>query len=188
MSNILDIKPIIRDLIAENIDSTFKTVYWVSERKDVPKKPYCMLTELVDNITDRTAEWTISQGKKRVEIYKETVITVGIYVDGLDEFDERKEFAYTQCNNLRKMFERSDIQAQFSNFSVMSLTGVRPLNEVVDGGYLFRYEFDMNIGYNELFDYDIATSQYVDADMTCGDKYDKDGLNIKFKVNENGVC
>ena len=30
MSNILDIKPIIRDLIAENIDSTFKTVYWVS--------------------------------------------------------------------------------------------------------------------------------------------------------------
>ena len=181
MNNIIDIKPTIRDLIAENIDSSFSTVYWISERKDVPKKPYCMLTELADTITDRTAEWEVEPCKKRVEVYKETILTVGIYVDGLDAFDDRKHFAYTQCNNIRLLFERNDIREQFDNFTVMSLSGVRSLNEIVDGGYLFRYEFDITIGYNETLDYDIAQGEQVKVDIK------NDNYNIKFKVNENGI-
>ena len=84
--------------------------------------------------------------------YKTCTITVGIYnayvQDVYDEFDmdTAKEFAYEQIDALEGAFEDYPIN---NIFSIQNISPIRPLHEVVDGGYMYRYEFDLTIGYNE---------------------------------------
>lgn len=165
MTSLIDIKPRIRDFVATALGADFKAVYWQSERLDEPVKPYCMLTELADSQTDRTAWYKSGAMAYTLEEYKQVVITVGVYVDGLDEFDVRKEFAYSSLNNLKSQIEIGAREFVFGDIAIKSLSGIRPLNEEVDGGYLFRYEFDITIGYNEETIADVEIGKEVDLEL-----------------------
>lgn len=167
MTTLLEIKPIIHDFIQENLDESFgDKIYWIGERVEEPLYPYCMLTELTENKDKRTSHHqgdlkTISlSGSGEYEIkreaittrYKTAVITVGVYnafvtnsYDDMD-MDEAKEFAYEEIDRLEGEFENYPIN---SKFSVQNISPIRALHEPVSGGYMYRYEFDLTIGYNE---------------------------------------
>lgn len=167
MTTLLEIKPYIHDFIQENLDESFgNKIYWIGERVNEPDYPYCMLTELTENKDKRTSHHqgglkAISlSGSGEYEIkreaittrYKTAVITVGIYnafvtnsYDDMD-MDEAKEFAYEQIDLLEGEFENYPIN---SKFSVQNISPIRALHEPVSGGYMYRYEFDLTIGYNE---------------------------------------
>lgn len=157
MTTLLEIKPYIHDFIQENLDEKFgNKIYWIGERVNEPDYPYCMLTELTENKDKRTSRhYGNLVDDKRESIttrYKTAVITVGIYnafvqntYDEMD-MDEAKEFAYEQIDLLEGEFENYPIN---SKFSVQNISPIRLLHEVVDGGYMYRYEFDLTIGYNE---------------------------------------
>lgn len=177
MTNLLEIKPLIRNFAVENLSDKFNAVYWEGERLKEPKKPYCLLTMLADNNTFRPADY--GNTSKKTEIYKQAVVTIAVYVDGLSNFDEQKEFAYSECERLHAMLKRKDIGVSFyrNGVSINSITGIRPLNETVEGGYLYRYEFDVTLGYNETLTYKLPEGQSVDTDISSG---------IKFVVTAEG--
>ena len=167
MTTLLEIKPYILEFIAENLDSSFANkVYWIGERKNIPSYPYCLLSVIAENKDKRTSH---HQGNTKIVSYtgsnnyqefresittryKTCTITVGIYnawvedTYDTDDMDEAKEFAYEQIDNLEGVFEDYPIN---NKFSVQNISPIRPLHEVVDGGYMYRYEFDLTIGYNE---------------------------------------
>ena len=94
----------------------------------------------------------IFRREKIITRYKTAVITVGIYnafvsntYEDMD-MDEAKEFAYQQIDNLEGEFEDYPIN---NKFSIQNISPIRPLHEPVNGGYMYRYEFDLTIGYNE---------------------------------------
>lgn len=165
MTSLIDIKPRIRNFVATTLGEDFNAVYWQSERLEEPVKPFCMLTELADSQTNRTAWYKSGSLAYTLEQYKQVVITVGIYVDGLDEFDVRKEFAYSSANDLRTQIEIATREFAFGDIAIKSISGIRPLNEEVDGGYLFRYEFDITIGYNEETIADVEIGEHIDLEL-----------------------
>ena len=181
MPTLSEIKPQIRDVIVANIDEKVTPVYWQSERSDEPQKPYCLLTEMSERILHRTTEWTIADGKKGVRVYKQINITVGVYVDGLDDYDTNKAFAYEQTNKIRNLFERENVWSAF-NFTILDMTGIRPLNEVVVGGYLYRYEFDMTINFDEFEEYSVGIGKAVGLELANADD---ENVKIKFDIDEN---
>ena len=166
MTNLLEIKPIIRNFVADNLDINFNAVYWGGERLNEPNKPFCILTELVENESHRTAYYKSDTSEYCLEEYKETVITVGVYVDGLNEFDTQKEFAFSQINNLKQSFKVHAREFLFNDIAIKDVSGIRPLFEEVEGGYLFRYEFDLTIGYNEVTKNKILLSNSIDMKIT----------------------
>ena len=96
--------------------------------------------------------------------------------------DVVKEFVYEQIDYLEGSFEDYPIN---NMFSVQNISPIRPLHEVVDGGYMYRYEFDLTIGYNEARASDILLSQYVNADISNNESYiPQDENNIHFLVND----
>ena len=158
MTTLFEIKPYIHDFIQENLDESFDNkIYWIGERVNEPDYPYCMLTELAENKDKRTSRHygSLTDDDRRQSIttrYKTAVITVGIYnafvqntYDEMD-MDEAKEFAYEQIDYLEGAFENYPIN---SKFSVQNISPIRALHEPVSGGYMYRYEFDLTIGYNE---------------------------------------
>ena len=149
MTNLFEIKNKIRDFVAEQLGENFNAVYWANERLNEPQKPYCMLTELAESDTHREAYYTTAHLEKTLEEYKQVVFTIGVYVDGLDEYDEKKEFAYNQIDKLKANIRIGAREFIFGSIAIKNISGIRPLHEEVDGGYLFRYEFDITIGYNE---------------------------------------
>lgn len=181
MPTLSEIKPQIRDVIVANIDEKVTPVYWQSERGDEPQKPYCLLTEMSERILHRTTEWTIADGKKGVRVYKQINITVGVYVDGLDDYDTNKAFAYEQTNRIRNLFERENVWSAF-NFTILDMTGIRPLNEVVVGGYLYRYEFDMTINFDEFEEYSVGIGKAVGLELVNAND---ENVKIKFDIDEN---
>ncbi len=188
MSDLLSIKPLIRDFIAENISDEFNAVYWEAEKYKIPQKPYCMLTELSDSPTNRTAEYSDKQinndRDKTVQMHKQCVITVGVYVDGLSDYKVRKEFAYSEINKIRTLFERKDTRLFFiRHFSINSISGIRELNKTVDGGYEYRYEIDLTIGYNEIASYTLPIGQGVNVDITSPSG--KDNINFEVTVDDD---
>lgn len=165
MTNLLEIKPIIRDFVVSNLDDSFESIYWDSERLGEPNKPFCLLTELVENESHRTAYSQSGSLEYALQEYKETVITIGVYVDGLNEFDVQKEFAFSQINNLKQSFKLGAREFLFEDFSIKDISGIRPLFEVVDGGYLFRYEFDLTIGYNEITTTNVLMDKTIEVEI-----------------------
>ena len=50
MTNILEIKPLIRKVIVDNLDTKFaNNVYWIGERQEIPEAPYCVLSVIAEN-------------------------------------------------------------------------------------------------------------------------------------------
>jgi len=160
MTNIIEIKPYIYDFVRDNLDDVFKQkVYWVGERKVVPKYPYCTLNIIAENKDKRTST---HQGDLVYDIqrqiittlYKTATVTISIYnawvENSYDDVDMNvaMEYTYEQINLLEEAFEAYPINKKFS---IQGISPIRPLHETVDGGYLYRYEFDLTIGYNEPF-------------------------------------
>lgn len=153
MANILEIKPLIRNFIVENIDASFRdNVYWLGERLDVPDTQFCLLTVISESKDKRTSSHNgyreNSYSRNKIwTVYKTATITVGIYINAMDgSYRNKKEFAYSQINKLEQLFEIKDVN---NIYSINRISPIRPLHEVVDGGYQYRFEFDITIGYNE---------------------------------------
>ena len=158
MTNLLEIKPYIHDFIEDNLEPAFANkVYWIGERVNIPSYPYCLLSVIAENKDKRTShhsgDMTDEDTRESITTrYKTCTITVGIYnafVQNVYEevdMDEAEEFAYEQIDTLEGAFEDYPIN---NMFSIQNISPIRPLHEVVDGGYMYRYEFDLTIGYNE---------------------------------------
>lgn len=184
MTTLLEIKPYIHDFIQEKLDEKFgEKIYWIGERVNEPDYPYCMLTELAENKDKRTSRHygSLTDDDLRESIttrYKTAVITVGIYnafvqstYEDMD-MDEAKEFAYEEIDRLEGEFENYPIN---SKFSVQNISPIRALHEPVSGGYMYRYEFDLTIGYNEP----------VVKEKDCGQSVNVGG-DINFTVTIDG--
>lgn len=185
MTTLLEIKPYIHDFIEENLDVVFaQKVYWLGERKNVPEYPYCLLSVIAENKDKRTSrhkgKFTEEDTRELIITrYKICTITVGIYngwsqdtADTMD-MDEAKEFAYEQIDYLEGSFEdypTNDL------FSVQTISPIRPLHETVDGGYMYRYEFDLTIGYNETRTINKEIGQSVEGNLI------NDNIEYPFKV------
>lgn len=185
MTTLLEIKPYIHDFIEENLDVAFaQKVYWLGERKNVPEYPYCLLSVIAENKDKRTSrhkgKFTEEDTRELIITrYKTCTITVGIYngwsqdtADTMD-MDEAKEFAYEQIDYLEGSFEdypTNDL------FSVQTISPIRPLHETVDGGYMYRYEFDLTIGYNETRTINKEIGQSVEGNLI------NDNIEYPFKV------
>ena len=198
MTNLLEIKPYIHDFVEEHLDSSFANkVYWLGERKNVPAYPYCLLNVIAENKDKRTSH---HQGDTKIVSYsgsnnyeefregittryKTCTITVGVYNGWTEEddtdMDVEKEFAYQQIDNLEGVFEDYPIN---NKFSVQNISPIRPLHEVVDGGYMYRYEFDLTIGYNEI---KITNKEYgksVNANIKVDNE---DAINFTITIGNN---
>ena len=194
MTNLLEIKPYIHDFIEENLDSAFENkVYWIGERREVPYYPYCLLSVIAENRDKRTSKHSRGLEDDRREYittrYKTCTITVSIYnawvgdtTDNEVDLDEAKEFTYEQIDNLEGAFMEYPIN---NKFSIQNISPIRPLHEVVDGGYLYRYEFDLTIGYNEERISEKEISSGVDVDMTNPDTDTETGFIITIDNNDN---
>lgn len=186
MANILDIKPLIRDFIEENLDRSFNgNVYWVGERFKVPPTPFCLLSVISERKDKRTSR---HNGRRGIDsrsnistIYKFAVITIAIYNDAIGgSYDEKKEFAYSQINRLEQLFETKDYNTVYS---IESIGAIRPLHEVTDGGYQYRFEFDLTIGYNETVTVEKAIGEAVRVEVA--NNCPKDGNAIGFIVERD---
>lgn len=189
MTNLLEIKPYIHDFVQENLDSTFENkVYWIGERKNVPLYPYCMLSVIAENKDKRTSHHSgnLTDSDMREGIttrYKTCTITVGVYNGWREEddtdMDAVKEFAYEQIDYLEGGFEDYPIN---NVFSVQNISPIRPLHEVVDGGYMYRFEFDLTIGYNE----ETITDKEYGKSVNTNIKVDsKDAINFTVTIENN---
>lgn len=174
MTNLLQIKPFIHNFIENNLDTVFSgKVYWLGERKNIPNYPYCLLSVIAESKDKRTSHHNgkLNYDETRTAIttrYKTCTVTVAIYnawventYDDVD-MDEAKEFTYEQIDCLEGEFENFPIN---KFFSVQNISPIRPLHEVVDGGYMYRYEFDLTIGYNEARRIDKEIGKEVVADF-----------------------
>lgn len=191
MTTLLEIKPYIHDFIQANLDEAFNNkVYWLGERVNIPEYPYCLLNAIAENKDKRTShaigDLVDEQREQITTRYKTCTITVGIYnawvrdiYDDMD-MDEAKEFAYTQIDILEGSFEDYPLN---NLFSVQNISPIRPLPEVVDGGYMYRYEFDLTIGYNENVSKYQDTGKEVDVTIENKDIEDSD-INFIVTVND----
>lgn len=196
MTNLLEIKPYIHDFVEDNLEVSFANkVYWIGERKNVPAYPYCLLNVIAENKDKRTSKHygnVSDDGDYREKIttrYKTCTITVGVYNGWVEDtsdsvdMDVAKEFAYEQIDNLEGAFENYPVN---SKFSVQNISPIRPLPETVDGGYMYRYEFDLTIGYNEDVaqdkDYGRAVETHVNDDIGFEVLIDcNDNIEIEYK-------
>jgi hypothetical protein len=97
-----------------------------------------------------------------------------------DYLDEAKEFAYEQIDYLEGAFEDYPIN---NMFSIQTISPIRPLHETVNGGYMYRYEFDLTIGYNEerITNKDYGKSVNVEGDIIFNVTID-DNDNIEIET------
>lgn len=133
-------------------------VYWGNERKDEPTKPFCLLRAIVSEQTDsRTSERELSGNINEVTMYKNCVITMSVFVDGIaetEDLDTKNSYAEETARNLKNSFETLDTAHTLNaeGLSVRRISELRDLTTSVSGGYTYRYEFDVTFGYNEVME------------------------------------
>lgn len=169
MTNILELKPLIRNFILENLDERFaNNIYWIGERQEIPETPYCVLSVISENKDKRTS--THEENKTITTVYKTAAITISIYNLAIgDNYDVEKEFAYREINKIEGLLETRKIHEYFYNkvnCSIQNTSPIRPLHEEVDGGYLYRYEFDLTIGFNEKISTTYNISKGIDVELS----------------------
>lgn len=173
-----EVKQSIFEFVYENLPSDFTNkVYWRNERKDEPEKPFCLLSAIIPEQTDsRTSEREIAGNINEVTMYKNCVVTISIYVDGLaevEDLDVRNAYAENTARVLKNQFETLDTAWSFNveGLAVKNISELRDLTTPVAGGYTYRYEFDVTFGYNEV--------------MTIQKEVGKDvNLQIERKIND----
>lgn len=178
------IKDAIKEFVTLNLSEEFKTVYWQSSRYEAPKKPFCLLTWLSDSEDLRSSEIQLPNSlTKEHREYKTAVITIALYVDGLKikqhNLKEREDLAQFNAENLRTQFQLLKTAYKFKNiFAINNTSGIRPLDEAVSGGYTFRREFDLTIGYDKVYHYDLPVSHAVNIDL------DENDIHIQVTEDE----
>ena len=206
MTNLLEIKPYVHDFVEDNLDRAFANkVYWMGERKNVPEYPYCMLSVIAENKDRRTSHHNgdlvevVESGQSNVQIlrekittrYKTCTVTVGVYNAWVEDtcdtrdMDTEKEFAYEQIDFLEGAFENYPTN---NIFSIQAISPIRPLHEVVDGGYMYRFEFDLTIGYDELQTTMGELAEEVETDINKTYDHNSSGADntIYFKIDSQG--
>lgn len=150
-------KQIILDFVKEILPADFENkIYWANERKDEPKKPFCLLRAIVPEQTDsRTSERELAGNIQEVTMYKNMVVTFAIYNDGVAEdgnLDEKNYFAESNARKLKNSFEPLDAAYEFlaNDMSVNDISELRDLTELTAGGYVYRYEFDVTFGFSDV--------------------------------------
>lgn len=151
------IKQSIFDFVYANLPVEFENkVYWGNERKDEPTKPFCLLRAIVPEQRDsRTTERELSGNIIEVTMYKNCVVTVSIFVDGIaetEDLDIKNAYAEKTARDLKNTLETLDTAFDFAtdDLAVRNLSELRDLTTSVSGGYTYRYEFDVTFGYNEV--------------------------------------
>lgn len=132
--------------------------FWANERRTMPKNPYCMLISLIpEQPTHRTTERELEDNINEVTMYKNTVVTVSInvrtYFDGEPvKLNELNALAHNTAVNLKNQFETQDsaFELNFEGLSCNVISELRDLTTPIEGGYHYRYEFDLTFGYNEV--------------------------------------
>lgn len=120
------------------------------------KKPFCLLRAIVPEQTDsRTSERELAGNIQEVTMYKNMVVTFAIYNDGVAEdgnLDEKNYFAESNARKLKNSFEPLDAAYEFlaNDMSVNDISELRDLTELTAGGYVYRYEFDVTFGFNDV--------------------------------------
>ena len=154
-----EIKQDIFDLVNINLPAEFNNkVYWANERKDEPEKPFCLLRAIVPEQEDfRTAEQELAGNVNKVIMYKNCVVTISIFVDGTTEdvdLDIQNAFAHNTARNLKNLFETMDTAwaLDIEGLSINKISMLRDLTMPTSGGYIYRYEFDVTFGYDEVIE------------------------------------
>lgn len=166
-----EIKDLIKEFVTLNLPEEFKTVYWQTQRYEAPAKPFCLLTWLSDGEDLRSSEIQLPHSlTKEHREYKTAIITISLYVDGLKtkehNLKERENLAQLNAENLRTLFQLNKTAYKFkTKFAPKSTSGIRPLDEAVSGGYIFRREFDLTIGYDKVYRYNLPVSHAVNIDL-----------------------
>jgi hypothetical protein len=173
-----EIKLAIWQFVVDNLPDEFADkTYWSNERKNEPKKPFCLLMDIIPEQSDsRTSEQEIANNVQKVTMYKNTVVTIAIFNDGVEnvkDLDDIKEYTKTTARNLKNNLETLDTAWTLGvdGISVNNISSLRDLTTAEAGGYNYRYEFDVTFGYNEV--------------MTIQKKVGKDvNLQIERKLND----
>ena len=155
-------------------------VFFATERFTMPEKPYIMITELANNEDLKAGRNQPGSENLEVTLYKECIFTVAIY--GLSETDlsEEKNIFRTELKNIRNAFKNAMFTHILKNkFTIKSMTDLRPLSETNDTGFLYRYEFDITCGYNEIITTELEQSQGVIIDLEPN--------NIHIEVNKENM-
>ena len=87
---------------------------------------------------------------------------------------------FTELKNIRNAFKNAMFTHILKNkFTIKSMTDLRPLSETNDTGFLYRYEFDITCGYNEIITTELEQSQGVIIDLEPN--------NIHIEVNKENM-
>lgn len=182
MSNFETVKTRFRKFIVDNISNllTADKVFFATERFTMPEKPYIMITELSNN-EDLGSGRNVPLSKTlEITEYKEVIFTVAIY--GLSEIDlaKEKDMFRAELKNIRNAFKTAMFTHVLKKyFTVQSITDLRPLSEINDTGFTYRYEFDIRCGYNEIITTKQLPSQGVIIDL--------EENNIHIEVNNKEI-
>ena len=141
-------KQIILDFVKEILPADFENkIYWANERKDEPKKPFCLLRAIVPEQTDsRTSERELAGNIQEVTMYKNMVLLKMVILM------RKNYFAESNARKLKNSFEPLDTAYEFlaNDMSVNDISELRDLTELTAGGYVYRYEFDVTFGFNDV--------------------------------------
>ena len=155
-------------------------VFFATERFTMPEKPYIMITELANNEDLKAGRNQPCSENLEVTLYKECIFTIAIY--GLSENDLSEEHdKYRKIiHEIRNCFYIAMHNFSLKNkFTIKSMTDLRPLSETNDTGFLYRYEFDITCGYNEIITTKLKQSQGVIIDLEQN--------NIHIEVNKENM-
>lgn len=168
------VKSKIYNIIKSRLPKSFsKSFFWANERRIEPDKPYVMLVKLIpEQDIKRAGEYEKDNNLIEVSIPKNTVITVIVnartrFDDAKDGLDTLNDLAESTARNLKNSFKTIDssfdLQAEGLSFDVTSK--LRDLTTSIEGGYNYRYEFDLTIGYDEVLQIQKSVGQNVILDI-----------------------
>ena len=155
-------------------------VFFATERLTMPEKPYIMITELANNEDLKAGRNQPGSEKLEVTLYKECIFTIAIYGLSDNDLSEEHDEYRRIINEIRNCFYIAMHNFSLKNkFTIKSMTDLRPLSETNDTGFLYRYEFDITCGYNEIITTKLKQSQGVIIDLEPN--------NIHIEVNKENM-
>lgn len=155
-------------------------VFFATERFSMPEKPYIMITELANNEDLKAGRNQPGSENLEVTLYKECIFTIAIYGLSDNDLSEEHDEYRRIINEIRNYFYIAMHNFSLKNkFTIKSMTDLRPLSETNDTGFLYRYEFDITCGYNEIITTKLEQSQGVIIDLGPN--------NIHIEVNKENM-
>ena len=155
-------------------------VFFATERFTMPEKPYIMITELANNEDLKAGRNQPGSENLEVTLYKECIFTIAIYGLSDNDLSEEHDEYRRIINEIRNCFYIAMHNFSLKNkFTIKSMTDLRPLSETNDTGFLYRYEFDITCGYNEIITTKLKQSQGVIIDLEHN--------NIHIEVNKENM-